>query len=273
MNIIQPIYNGEGFSGFYGFYSGVSVENSVFFTDYYGYSFYVLISCTNDSICDDGLFCNGPEVCQNGWCTQTLTNPCNSPCSSLTYCSEQTRTCFDPVNTTCNDGIFCNGNDMCDEYGHCSIHSGDPCTGGPVCNNYCTNSSSSCNSPSSISCSYSDTCESYCYIGACLPCNNRSSVVNNITNNPKSSSAVPAGVIIGPIVGVLGLLGIAGTLFFLYKRYRKVLPTLQDFKNIVIIDRLGGGQFGEVYRGIMDVRSFEKTLNSLRTRFQLQWRS
>ena len=52
---------------------------------------------------------------------------------------------------TCDDGVFCNGEDTCDA-GSCSVHVGDPCTGGDVCNNTCNEGTDDCFSPDTTSC-------------------------------------------------------------------------------------------------------------------------
>ena len=137
--------------------------------------------CTNDAcvggvcvhtqvICtDDGLFCNGAEVCDpaTGGCVHT-----GDPCGGLTpVCCEGADTCeeeccfdsdcndFDLCTTdTCvagvcqftpvscpDDGLFCNGNEVCDPATGVCVHTGDPCGGlTPVC------------------CEGADTCEEEC---------------------------------------------------------------------------------------------------------------
>ncbi len=75
-----------------------------------------------------------------------------------------------PDGTPCNDGGFCNGEDSCDS-GTCSVHAGDPCAGGPDCNQTCNEGSADCLDPPGTGCSTdnnpctTDTCNGS---GACI---------------------------------------------------------------------------------------------------------
>jgi len=51
----------------------------------------------------------------------------------------------------CDDGIFCNGADSCSG-GGCTVHSGDPCAGGPECANTCNETAQDCLAPASTPC-------------------------------------------------------------------------------------------------------------------------
>lgn len=68
------------------------------------------LTCSSNSECDDGVFCNGEETCVGGTCQDGT--PPNCP----------------------DDGLFCNGSEVCDESSQGCGHSGDPCDGGTVCN-------------------------------------------------------------------------------------------------------------------------------------------
>jgi len=50
--------------------------------------------CSEDSECDDGLFCNGPEQCSRGRCSSTLRFPCSDgdPCT-VDMCDEELDQC------------------------------------------------------------------------------------------------------------------------------------------------------------------------------------
>ena len=113
----------------------------------------------NGEVCDDGIFCNGPDTCSGGSCSAHSGDPCsgNTECAnqcfeaaescnspSGTPCSADGNPCTDDVctgagqcglanNAACDDGIFCNGTDVCAS-GSCSIHNGSPCTTGETCN-------------------------------------------------------------------------------------------------------------------------------------------
>ncbi len=93
----------------------------------------VFQGCVNDEDCDDGVFCNGPELCVAGWCNPSSSNPClnNDLCNNT--CNELLGNCWTDPGNSCNDHIFCNGVDTCDGYGKC-IHPGNPCTKCQLCN-------------------------------------------------------------------------------------------------------------------------------------------
>jgi len=62
--------------------------------------------CQSNEDCDDGLYCNGPEVCQyirGWWCRSVFPYPCP------------------------NDGLYCNGVEGCNEFDDVCTHSGNPC--------------------------------------------------------------------------------------------------------------------------------------------------
>jgi hypothetical protein len=94
----------------------------------------VCLDVADDSLCDDGLFCNGAETCDIN------THGClagSDPCPAGTTCIEDTDIC-EPVGCTidadCDDGLFCNGAETCDiSTGLCGPGS-DPCPTGTVCN-------------------------------------------------------------------------------------------------------------------------------------------
>ena len=113
----------------------------------------------NDANCpDDGLFCNGAEVCDAvEGCVST-----GDPCEPGTFCNEDTDTCdecaqdsdcddsvgctddscqdgtcvFTADDANCeDDGLFCNGVEECHPDDGC-ISAGDPCNSGTLCNEY-----------------------------------------------------------------------------------------------------------------------------------------
>ena len=69
----------------------------------------ISLSCNLDAECDDGVFCNGTEVCENDTCQE------GTPI-----------TCLD-------DGLFCNGSEVCDESTQGCGHTGDPCSIDETC--------------------------------------------------------------------------------------------------------------------------------------------
>lgn len=90
------------------------------------------VQCLNDSHCNDGIFCNGREICFNSICM-----PGPRPCSSDTLCSEETTTCESIApppecltDDDCDDGLYCNGAERCRE-GVCE-------SGNPACSDSLT---------------------------------------------------------------------------------------------------------------------------------------
>lgn len=92
----------------------------------------VVSSCESDADCDDGIFCNGAEVCgSNGRCVTSSPAFVGSVLCPLNgYCSEADDaclckdgfvhidgTCVEEVCRTdsdCDDGLYCNGVESCD---------------------------------------------------------------------------------------------------------------------------------------------------------------
>jgi len=86
--------------------------------------------CAGPADCQDGIFCNGAEVCTAGMCAAG-TNPCTG---STPFCNEAADVCFGCVtDADCEDNIFCNGDSACIA-GTCSPQSGNPCSAVQVCN-------------------------------------------------------------------------------------------------------------------------------------------
>lgn len=69
-----------------------------------------LQDCLSDPDCDDGVACNGKEICASYICQKGT--PLNCP----------------------DDGLFCNGTESCDESAGGCTHSGSPCKEGETCN-------------------------------------------------------------------------------------------------------------------------------------------
>jgi hypothetical protein len=66
--------------------------------------------CTTDGACDNGLYCDGSETCdQFGECQSGTAVDCP------------------------DDGLFCNGTEFCDESADTCGHTGEPCTPPEVC--------------------------------------------------------------------------------------------------------------------------------------------
>ncbi|MFQ5463843.1 MAG: hypothetical protein ACE5E5_14605, partial [Phycisphaerae bacterium] len=89
----------------------------------------------NDANCtDDGVFCNGQEVCNaTAGCVSA-----GNPCLPTEFCNEATNACDQcQVDADCDDGLFCTGVETC-VAGACQPGT-DPCGGGA-----CDEASNSC---------------------------------------------------------------------------------------------------------------------------------
>jgi FG-GAP repeat/FG-GAP-like repeat len=81
--------------------------------------------------CDDGLFCNGPEACDES-ADQCVagTPPCPDDgffCNGDESCAENSDACVSAGNPCFDDGYFCNGGESCDEISDACVSAGNPC--------------------------------------------------------------------------------------------------------------------------------------------------
>jgi hypothetical protein len=76
----------------------------------------VVVHRVDDSRCDDGLFCNGPESCDAVAGCRSGTPPCADGVGcTIDACDEQTDSCSYPLSdAACDDGDDCNGIESCD---------------------------------------------------------------------------------------------------------------------------------------------------------------
>jgi hypothetical protein len=140
----------------------------------------------NGSACVDGLFCNGADSCQSGFCNAHAGDPCpgadgDNDCSET--CSEAADACSgnDPNGSDCEDSLFCNGDDKCSA-GSCSVHGGDPCPGSDGdldCSETCNEAGNACTASDpnntvcndAVFCNGSDKCQSgSCSLHTGNPC-------------------------------------------------------------------------------------------------------
>ena len=140
-------------------------------------------SCGNGALqageqCDDGNNANGDGCsasCHVEVCFQCAGEP--SQCTPLSD------------DTSCDDGQFCNGTDRCDGTGGRSVHSGDPCAGGAVCNQTCNEAQgrdavdpAGTPCPDGNACNGQETCQSgTCTAGPPLDCTDYTSTVDALT--------------------------------------------------------------------------------------------
>ena len=92
----------------------------------------------DDSLCDNGMFCDGSETCDadTGECQLGVPVDCDDGVGcTVDSCNDTTDACDNaPDDGLCpDDGLFCSGTEFCDAVNDCSS-TGDPCTGGTTCN-------------------------------------------------------------------------------------------------------------------------------------------
>lgn len=85
-----------------------------------------------DAGCNDGLFCNGEEMCSKGTCILGVPPNCTDE-SSCTQdsCDDSLGMCVNaplPVNTTCTPSDMCALQSRCDGSGTCVVYERMPCT-------------------------------------------------------------------------------------------------------------------------------------------------
>ena len=100
--------------------------------------------------CNDGVFCDGPDTCAAGSCSQHSGTPCpgadgDGNCAESCDDVADACTAFDPDGAACSDANSCTTDDACDGTGDCvggpavDCEDGDPCTtdlcssGEPLC--------------------------------------------------------------------------------------------------------------------------------------------
>jgi hypothetical protein len=88
------------------------------------------------STCNDGLYCNGNDTCNQGTCSIHTGDPCpgaDGDGNCRESCDETTRTCaaHDPNGSVCNDDERCTVNETC-QNGRCTS-GGSPCAESEHC--------------------------------------------------------------------------------------------------------------------------------------------
>lgn len=135
-------------------------------------------SCThpnNSAPCDDGLFCNGADVCSGGSCTSGVVDACDDDVScTVDICNEDQDTCSNAADDSlCDDALFCNGTETCDATLDCQAGT-DPCFDGNACTvDSCDEGGDSCLNdplPELATCDDGSACtlDDICVGGACV---------------------------------------------------------------------------------------------------------
>jgi hypothetical protein len=93
----------------------------------------------NDGLCNDGLFCNGSEICDAALDCQAGSDPCPG-----LSCDEVADSCQCATNQDCDDGTFCNGVEIC-QAGICAPGTPPDCDDGVACtSDSCDGASDAC---------------------------------------------------------------------------------------------------------------------------------
>jgi len=134
-------------------------------------------SYNDGASCDDGIFCNGADFCDQDQCTEHAGDPCTDDgrwcngnescnenldqcehtgtpcpddgrwCNGVESCDEVVNRCVQGEEPCADDGVFCNGLEGCNEGADLCEHSGDPCPNdGLWCNGeeYCDEANAQC---------------------------------------------------------------------------------------------------------------------------------
>lgn len=135
--------------------------------------------CTGDADCpDDGIFCNGQELCFDGICESA-----GDPCLPDEFCNEAIRACDQcREDEHCDNTIFCDGIETCDA-GACESGPLVNCNDGVECTfDHCDESNRQCkHAPVNMRCDDEDFCngtETCDVLQGCIPgeevdCNDR----------------------------------------------------------------------------------------------------
>jgi hypothetical protein len=106
-------------------------------------------ACTIDADCDNGLYCDGAEVCNAGVCEAGTAPVCDDGlfCNGDEVCNESTDSCDPGTAPACDDGLFCNGTETCNEgTDSCDAGTSVVCDDGTFCNGaeFCDEGADSC---------------------------------------------------------------------------------------------------------------------------------
>ncbi len=137
--------------------------------------------CQSDAECDDEIYCNGIESCDDATCLPGATIDCSSSDGNCRVgeCDEDENACvanFADVGASCNDSNACTPDEACNADGVCVGTSGSSCDDGNVCNGVeACDSLLGCvaGSPAAdgTSCADEDICNGIetCQSGVCTP--------------------------------------------------------------------------------------------------------
>jgi minor extracellular protease Epr len=139
-------------------YSTAKDLGSAGWDKYYGwgridaYNAYLAVeqpTCSSDTQCDDGLYCNGVEKCVGGVCQAGTAVDCSSSSNQCNngVCDEATESCIaqpKPDGTSCSNGFYCTVGENC-QSGACVGGSARVCDDGEACTaDSCSEGTDSC---------------------------------------------------------------------------------------------------------------------------------
>ncbi|MCZ7583138.1 MAG: hypothetical protein M5R36_07260 [Deltaproteobacteria bacterium] len=104
------------------------------------FAYRITCQCVTDADCDDGMYCNGTEICNDENQCESSGNPC--PIDDGIFCNgaetaeciEATDECAHEGDPCTDDGQFCNGDSVCNEETLACDDTGNPCDEGEECN-------------------------------------------------------------------------------------------------------------------------------------------
>ncbi len=148
-----------------------------------------------NSLCGDGLFCNGVEFCDEDLGCQSGPPPnCNDGVScTIDSCNESTDSCEHVLNPgACDNGLYCDGVEICSAVGGCQAGVAPNCDDGVTCTvDSCNEGTDSCNNAPNdatcddgLYCNGDETCDAVadCQNGAAPNCNDSVGCTNDSCN-------------------------------------------------------------------------------------------
>jgi hypothetical protein len=120
--------------------------------------------CTENADCDNGLFCDGAEICNAGICEAGTPPACDDGafCNGAETCNEGTDQCDTGTAPACDDGAFCNGTETCNEgTDSCDAGTAPACDDGAFCNGteMCDEGADACVDGSPPTCAEGEICD------------------------------------------------------------------------------------------------------------------
>ena len=94
-----------------------------------------LIPCLDASECDDTIYCNGDEICDNGFCAPGTPPDCADAIDCTNdLCDEASASCINVANNAaCDNGMFCDGAETCNPVAGCEPGIAPDCDDGFDC--------------------------------------------------------------------------------------------------------------------------------------------